>query len=1513
MKSKVINSGKILLSFLMMAAIVFPTVLADTVTASADVGDDYITIYFKNPNWSLVNVHFWCTAAGITSDWPGCKITETESAAYEISGDKTVITKYNKTTDLYEVYLKNEYNWDGIIFDSLTSGSDSGTIGKNKTSSIRNLAANDGNTWIFDSKGGYWQEKRLTAPYIAGDSFSPNGWTEPFQQMLDGGDYYYYNSDVMSDGQTSVTFKIVDRDTWTSAVSPPDGTQYCNGDTSKNINASLKQVTTSNNKNEQASITDTESFDRIQIRLDKSSGDIYAVGMKAPAVETAPRIRYFVPYDSWQRDFIMSETDEYYHCTVPTVNAQIDIYNKNNTALSGIGYAGIDTSDEEYVSKNINVEFESVDGTAYKNVKVISAGSSENEIDVRVDKETGLIYGVSGEVSAPIYSEALKIKAKTPNDSDFKTYDTVSDETSRYYTYTFDSQKAEMDFLYNNVSVTSDLNYKVTESEKNGVNLFKTDGSNTYTAELIDKENCDSMTVRVDKYTGAVFAQAVKSDISPENNAVYYLEGRFICKGTDDSTVSVDDKAWSDSSTNIILSETENKGIYKFASNSTVAELTSANGAPYSFFVREGTKYPKSASGKYYSPSANTSLENVSAGEPVMVTVGTSSSGGLYFNDKTKNLGKVTIWFDISDSNNPNIYYTLRYDGITSKSMYSSGTEYFTDYDGMLTSVDPEGSVELPTGAKITAVPTVEEEGKEYSFIGWVSENGTGEFEDAASPQTVFYPSADNETLIAQYKLAYNLTCESSQHGEIKAAADKVAVGENYTIDIIPDEGYTLSSLTVNGEEKINETSGRTQYTDEMPEKPVTVKAKFEPANEVYFYAAVPSKWGEAHKNINVVADGVKLEPVQAFDNAMKLYNLNSTKAVVNDTPFYVSMFKAEQHSKILIGSPENADGTTDSNCYGHKILSGELKSGACYYYYSASYGSNYKDIIEALTVNSVTCLTENPTKDSPVELSVDVSDCNGKTSGQESYTIEYEVKDSKGNTYTVENNKFTPTEYGIYTVSAWAAYGEARSSTVECKVTVQGDEPINTELTVEFRYYDRDSQNDMEISDSETVLSVTRDISEEGLEATLLNAYAGVQDKLKKNMNIMSEYYFYLSQSDAQEGIKTQKNYHALKTDEKGEIIRDSFGIAQYKTYGECYGDDVLKYHTDAYGNTGSSEEWVIYYSDNDLIDEEEAMENPNSVTKVVIHGFNNPRVYHVGISFAGENGSENAVCVDEDKALYAAADGSNQVYDAFYNMSLAAKTDYTNGGYLSHFDISEYYGNAEMPAAPKTVKDSEENEYIFDGWYDTSNGGFVKVSSDRNFANRITNNISVTAVYKRSDSSSQTEASVTVTKSDTEKFRENDIEKVRINTVMNVFDCDSIENAAVIYVRLKSTETSDWENNYSFVDSDSLRRAIADILNSGDTLTGRKISLIDVGDSDTAQVTADCYEVVSDEASADSENFKIVLNNKNRVQFAVEFTSQSARELGANSAILTFAAVKNGDEWILSENYIPYINTGK
>ena len=1512
MKVKVFNSGKAFLSFLLAAVMVFPTVLVGSVTASAEVGDDYITIYLKNPDWSRVNVHFW-TSDGITSEWPGCKISETQSVAYEkTSGDKTVITQYDKTAGLYEVQLKKDYDWEGVSFNSLSSSSDTGSVGTNRTPSIKNLSLNDGNTWIFNSRGGYWQEQRVY--YIAGDSFSPNKWESPFQQMIDGGDYYYYNSDVLSGGQTSVTFKIVDRDSWTNAITPPNGTSYCNGDTTKNVNVSLVQDS-STDKNEKAALTDTQNFDRIQIRLDKSTKEIYAVGMKAPAIENTPRIRYNVPYDSWQRDFTMSETDEYYNCTIPTVNAQIQIYDKDNGELSGAGYAGIDALSDEYVSKNTNVEFESIHGSDYKNVKITSAENAGSEIDIRVDKATGLIYGVSGEVSSPIYTDTFKIKAKTLSESDFTVYDALSDENSRYYTYTFDSLAVEMDFLYNDVSVSDKLNYKTADSEKKGINLYKTDGSNTYTAEIIDKQNCDKITVYADKYTGAIFAEAVKSDITPDENTAYYLEGRFICKDSNDNTLSVDNKQWSDNSANIKFSETEKDGVYKFVTNSTAAELTSSNGAPYYFFVREGKKYPQSVSGKIYSPSANTSLKNVLPGDSVNVTGGTSSNGGLYFDNASNNSGKVTIIFDISDSDNPKIYYTLRYDGITSKAVYSTGTDNFTDYDGNITSVDPTGTVELPIGAAITAVPTVSEDGREYNFIGWTTENGTGKFEDSSLSETVFYPTADNETIIARYKLGYTLTCESSENGEIKASSGKVAVGENYTIEITPDDGYTLSSLIVNGEEKINDTVGRTSYIGKMPDEPVTVKAVFDIAEEVYFYAAVPSNWVKytpSHKYINAVADGVKLEAVTVFDTTTNLYAPNSTTALADGKEFYVNLFKAERHSKILIGSPEDENGNETSDCYGHKILSGELKSGACYYYYSKTSGNNLNGIAEALTVDSVECLTENPQKDTPVELKVSVSDCNGKTSGQESYTIEYDVRDSKGNSYAVENNSFTPTQYGVYTVSAWAAYGEAKSNTKQCRVTVEGGDPVNSEIEVEFRYYDRDPENYMDISDKETVLSVTQELSEDGIEKAVLNAYTGVQDKLKKNMNIMSEYYFYTSQSEAVKGIKNQKNYHELKKDGEGNIIRDSYGIAQYKTYGECYDDYTLSLHTDAYGNRGSWDEWVVYYSGDNKIDEETAYNNPESVTKVVIHGFNNPRVYNVDISLANGESTEEVKCVDEKNMLYVVSSGSELVYDAFYNMSLSANSDYTNGGYLSHFDISEYYGGEEMPSAVRSVEDGNSNKYIFDGWYDLSNGGFVKISSDLNFTNRITNNMNVTAVYRISDGGAA-EPTVTVTKSDTERFRENDIEKVRINTVMNVFDCENIENAAVVYVRLKSTESTDWENNYSQIDMESLRENIIYVLEKYESSSGRKISEINVGDSNKASVIADCYEIVIDENSLDTENFKIVLNNKNRVQFSIAFTAQSACDNGANSAILTFAAVKNGDEWILSDNYIPYINTGK
>lgn len=1234
------------------------------------------------------------------------------------------------------------------------------------------------------------------------------------------------------------------------------------------------------------------------------------------AVSKTPHIRYYVPYDSWQRDFTMNESDEYFYCTIDSVAAQVYVYDKSTGDFTD--YAGLNSSDD----KNVNVQFENIDGKTYKNVKISNSSFAGKEIDIRVDKKSGVVYGVSGTADStlPKFSSALQIKAKTNENSDFSIYDMSEDtDNTRLYTYTFDTASLEMSFLYDGISADSLLTYQIAESENRGISLIKSDGVENCTAAVIDTENCDKITVSVDKYTGEVYASAVKSDIAPEANKVFYLEGRFVCKDSSDNTVSVNNTGWSTSSTNIAFSKTEKDGLYSFATNSTIADLTAPNGSPYYFLVREGTNYPSSATGKYYAPSVNTVLTNTKPGESVAVVSGSSYGGGICFNDKNADSGKVTIWFDNSDPDNPFMYYTLKYHGFSAKAVYNNGTSQYVDYSGSTPSVTPENGVELPSGAAVSAVASVLEKDKEYGFIEWVTENSTGTFENASLPETTFYPSADNETIIARYKVVYKIICEQSEHGTIEPTNEKVGVGEEYTINITPDDGYVLTSLTVNGEEKIKDMTEKTEYTALMPDGSVTVHAVFEEKKDVYFYAAVASNWGLPAKDINVTADGVKLDPVAVFDDERQLYKLNDTNTF-SSKKFYVSMFKAEQNSAVIIGEPEHADGSVDDNCYGYKISSGDLQAGACYSYYSYGVGQNVTALIDALNIKSVSCLTSDPKKDSPVDLSVKVENCNGKTAGQEEYTIDYEVTDQKGNKYPVVNDQFIPTLPGKYTVSAWATYGAvaAKSNVAQCEVVIPGDQPVNTELSVEFKFYPRDPDDQTEISDLEQTVAVTQTISESGIAQTVLNAYESVKNKqLQKNMNLMSEYYFYMSQEKALNGIKEQFNYHSPKTDSDGNTIRDAYGIAQYKTYGDCYDESVLKFHTDCYGNVGNSENWVQYFAGDEEISESDAYDNPDSVTKVIVHGFNNPRIYHVEMSFTENADNPSADILDTAKNLYTIKGTSNPVYDVFYNMNLASEADYSESGYLSHFMLSDYYGNENMPTALKSFTDESSKKYIFDGWYDCSAETPIKVSSDQSFTSKVTNNSYFVAAYKPDDSSSVSVASVTVTKNDTEKFVVNNdgnvIEKIKINTVMNAFDCDDISNAAIIYVRLKSTESSDWENHLSEIDIAALKQSIEDLLKSDSAIIGRNIEIVTVRTDDKAQIVADNYEVVSDETSVDIANYKIMLNNKNRVQFSNSFTVESACGNGANAAILTFAAVENGGKWIISDNYIPYINIGE
>lgn len=1215
------------------------------------------------------------------------------------------------------------------------------------------------------------------------------------------------------------------------------------------------------------------------------------------AVNSVPRINYKVPFDSWERDFTMSEENDYYYCTIPSLSSQFYIYDKTNGSLSGSGYAGIDALDEASVSKNINVAFSAVDGSRYKKASASSSAGSST-VDIRVDKQSGLIYGVCGVSDGGSYAEDISLQARTSSNANFTVCSESDPENERYQIYTFSA--ASVDFkLMQGSSAAAGFTYDTSGSLLNGAELSESASHEYYTASVSGDSGCDTIKIYVDKALMTVTAKAAKSGITEDENRTYYVEGRFAFKTADDDPVSVNGSAWSDNSAAAAFSPTETSGLYKLDTNSTIAELTALSGAAYSLYVREGTQFPKTALGTCYAPSANTSLAAVSPGQKLSAAPGQTAEGGFYFNNSENNSGKVTLWFDITDPCAPCFYYTVRFDGISAKAMCYDENNELIDKESISVSIEPNGTVSLPEGALVSAPEVVEENGTNYSFTSWITINETGSFEDSTAAQTTFFPTEESEIIAAVYKKGYSITCESNNRGTVTPSASLVGESEKYSLTIEPQEHYTLTSLIVDGVEQINNTIGRTSYEGVMGDHSITVKAEFSAAREVYFYAAVPTSWGDGHRKIAATADGAAIEPEEIFDNVV-LYDYNSSTAVNGGKTFYVNVFKAEIHSIITLGHPENDDGTVDSNCYGHKLLSGSLSGGRCYYYYSEGIGKNRTGVINSARIET-SCLTEKPTSGSPVELSFNIKDCNGKTAGQEEYTPVIYIQSPDG-FYKLDGTTFTPETPGSYNIHSWAEVNGAKSSVMISHITVYSPEPEPHDITVEFKYYGRDNNDQLDLSETESTISIDERMVNNSLEETLANAYNNAQNDLKATENVMCEYYFNISQKNAVNAIKEQTNYHEIETD-NNEILRDENGIAEYYNYNDSYPGEkqrYLQYHTDRYGIPTNEEKWVTFYDENgDEVSESIAYASPDTVARAVIWGFNNPKMYDVNLTYADESDPQLGPPVDD--GLYEPIKAVSVTYKAFYNMLLSPTVDYSDGGYLSNYALEKYYGNAQSPTALKTIL-SDDYEYVFDGWYEElENGKMLKISADDMYSIRVSNDVTLTALYRES-TDIQTEPSLTMTGLDHEKYSENGTDKIRITNIANVFNSSDTQRLAIVYARFKEDDFSD----------DFVRDGISELLNdTSEDRTGRVSGIYSTPSADY-NVLTDIYEIVPDSKDADAENYKIVLNNKSRIPFTTSFSAQSAQPGGGNYAVYVYAAIYDDGKWILSENYIPYINTG-
>ena len=78
---------------------------------------------------------------------------------------------------------------------------------------------------------------------------------------------------------------------------------------------------------------------------------------------------------------------------------------------------------------------------------------------------------------------------------------------------------------------------------------------------------------------------------------------------------------------------------------------------------------------------------------------------------------------------------------------------------------------------------------------------------------------------------SYALTAETSEYGVLQLSADYAAAGEVITVKVVPNDGYTLSALTVtaeNGQTPTITALGDGDCTFTMPESAVTVQATFD-------------------------------------------------------------------------------------------------------------------------------------------------------------------------------------------------------------------------------------------------------------------------------------------------------------------------------------------------------------------------------------------------------------------------------------------------------------------------------------------------------------------------------------------------------------------------------------------------------------------------------------------------------------------------------------------------------------
>ena len=467
--------------------------------------------------------------------------------------------------------------------------------------------------------------------------------------------------------------------------------------------------------------------------------------------------------------------------------------------------------------------------------------------------------------------------------------------------------------------------------------------------------------------------------------------------------------------------------------------------------------------------------------------------------------------------------------------------------------------------------------------------------------------------------------------------------------------------------------------------------------------------------------------------------------------------------------------------------------------------------------------------------------------------------------------------------------------------------------FTISFKYYDREVKTGQvaHIATTPTVKNVSfDDISKykkgsdaEGYYYDFEQMIADAMDNINVD-NVIDSYVAFPSQSKAENAIKNQLSYRDFDAT-----------TSTYKKYIEAYPNGNFSAHTDYYGRLQGSkdakvsdgEDWVTYYNGNKKYPTEDtALQHTSEVTSISVWYFNTLKTYSPTFHLA--TAKEDLSQID-GTSKYVANKKTKTIKPVFYNVRLGIKNDDakidSQGTYLEQYGVNGFtdsYSGTSM-----SIKDNNE-ELKFLYWsYDAA--GKSIASNSYKYGYRVTNNIHLYAIY--GDAKNNKDPGLTVSMNSPDYYIDNNgINRVRLNTMMNVYNCpdsdQKIRQVSVIYLQDPNNHISNYIGDNNTEALKNVRTKIQGLIKDQckkESFTGITIRIDGTHDNLAKGLT---YKVWNDDGSS-------LLTNKNRVQFTTSFKQEL---LGGDKYknLYTFAAMNYKDSdsaednWLISDNYIKY-----